>query len=238
MNLTTKDLIAFFEAVDDDLGDVGNIPEADIRKMVANRVIDQLEKLVPLCKFDRDSLSITQEEETYIVYVKTTNWLNKKPGYILSFTMQREEGYMRSYRSQNAYQHVKEPAYEVRGDAGFEMEIHPNDPSEDEGHTTTSGKFDTAVNTANAKARAAQTGAVFNDMKAIYKALANAGYTKGAVDKRENLQYVTVKKDIHAELEALVKKMGWDKLGIEVTGTGFDSYLRIPYVVGERHDEE
>ena len=245
MSLSEKTLTAFFEAIDDDLGDVSDIPmprEMEIWKLVANRVLDQLEKLVPLCKFDRNSLTITRDEESYgICYmasVKTTNWLDKKPGYVLTFYMRQLDSYMRSYRHAHAYQRVEDTAYAVKGPAGFEMEIHPNDPAEDAGHTTTTGKFDTAVNTANAKARAAQTGATYNDLKAIYKALANAGYTKGAVDKREKLQYVTVKKDIHDELEAFVKKMGWDKLGIQVTGTGFDSYLRIPYVVGEERGNE
>ena len=241
MDLSEKNLTAFFEALDDDLGDVGDftVPfEKELRPVILI-VIKKLKEVVPLAVFHPETIYVERMEKFgyphYVASVEADNWLNKVKRTKVTFSIRESD----HYTSNTTYQQITAPVFSIEGGSGghagqFVMMIHPTRPKDDT--VFTSGAFDSAVRDANAKAKAASTGAAYNDMKVFYKALAEAGYTKGGVDKREKLQYVAVKKDIHTELEALVVKMGWDKLGVQVTGQGFDAYLRIPYLVGDEDE--
>ena len=241
MDLSEKNLTAFFEALDDDFGDVGdfNNPYADKLRPIILIVIKKLKEVVPRAIFYPETIYVERSEKYsnpyYVASVEADNWLNKMKRTKVTFSI-RESDY---FTSNTTYERIDAPVFNIEAESGgaaghFQMMIHPTRPKDDTVYT--SGGFDSAVRDATAKAKAAQNGSQYNDMKMFYKALAEAGYTKGGVNKREKLQYVTVKKDIHEELQAFVLKMGWDKLGVQVTGQGFDAYLRIPYLVGDEDE--
>jgi len=233
----------FKESTDDDLGDVSEFADPAERniRLVVSTVIEKLKELVPLAIFYPETISIVRTDKhrftQYSAAIDVDNWLNKVKKVRITFSIREGDHFITRF----TYQYIDAPIFIVEAESGgnvgyFEGAIHPTHPKED--YINPSGSFITAVKDANAKAKAAKTGAIYNDMKTFYKALANAGFIKGAVKKQDKVQYVAVKKDIHDDVRAFIQKMGWDKLGVKVTGSGIDTYLQIPYVVEKGNTDE